>query len=75
MPRVGKKNGFIICNRLSKKYSKFFHNPYWIVGFKQSSYSRDLTFLCVADIGHSHEVIARFCYHETLPKFMEQTLP
>ena len=42
--------GFIICNELSKKYDKFFHNRYLIVEFEQWSYSRDLTFLCVADL-------------------------
>ena len=43
-------NGFIICNKLSKKYGKFFYNSYLIVEFEKSSYSRDLTFLCAADI-------------------------
>ena len=27
-------NGFVICNKLSKKYGKFFHNPYLIVEFE-----------------------------------------
>ena len=49
---------------------EFFIHPYL------SSSSRDLTFLCVADIrrSNSHEVIARSYYDETLAKSMEQIL-
>ena len=27
-------NGFIICNKVSKKYGKFFYNPYLVVEFE-----------------------------------------
>ena len=69
-------NCFIICNKLSKKYGKFFHNPYLIVAFEKSSYSQDLTFLCVANLrcNNSHKMIARSCCDEPLPNYMEQTL-
>ena len=45
-------------------------------GKHKSSSSRDLTFLCLADIrrNNSHEVIARSHCDETLPKFIEWTL-
>ena len=39
-------NGFIICNKLSKKHGNFFYNPYLTVDIFMSIslFSRDLTF-------------------------------
>ena len=31
MPLDERMNGFIICNKFSKKYGQFFHNQYLIV--------------------------------------------
>ena len=42
-------NGFIICNKLSKKYGKFFYNPYLIVELN-NRHIHEISIFCVADI-------------------------